>query len=88
MPVDIEGRYGRYTGQRPNIVIDKTTRNVGEVFEEVYIAPEKIERISSELGRVMIIGVTREGERARVDINPFGELDTLGTILLGEEPAD
>jgi hypothetical protein len=88
MPDDIQDRYGEYIGQRPNTVIDKATRNVDEVFEVVQIAPEKMERVSSELGRVTIFGVTREGERARVDINPFEELDILGTILLGEESAD
>lgn len=88
MPDDIQNRYGEYTGQRPGTVIDKSTRNVDEIFEVVHIAPEKMERVSSELGRVTIHGVTREGERARVDINPFEELDVLGTILLGEEPVD
>jgi len=88
MPDDIQGRYGEYTGQRPDSVIDSNTRNVDEVYEVVHIAPEKMQRIPSDLGRVTITGVTREGERVRVDINPFEKLDRLGTILLGEESTD
>jgi len=85
MPDDVQERYGEYTGQRPNSRIDKNTRDIDEVYEVVDIAPEKMERVSSELGRVTIVGITREGERVRVDINPFEELDTVGTILIGEE---
>lgn len=88
MPDGVSSRYGEYTGQFPNKVIDETKRNFGDVFKVVHIAPEKIERVGGELGHITILGITREDERARVDINPFRELDELGTILLGEEPQD
>ncbi len=88
MPIDIEGRFGAYTGKRPDAEIDETTPSIGNIFEEVYIAPEKLENISSKLGGLTIIGITREGEKARVEITPFDELDTHGTIFIGEETTD
>ena len=85
MPADVAGRYGEYTGQKiGKLITDKNILNVDEVFEVVSIAPERIERVSSELGRVTIVGVTRECKQATVDIDPFTKLDSIGTILIGE----
>ncbi|HUD08323.1 MAG TPA: hypothetical protein VMQ52_04545 [Candidatus Saccharimonadales bacterium] len=78
-------RYGDYTGQKPGTTItDKSVRNVDDVFEVVSIAPDIMERITSELGKVTIIGKTRDGEQAIVNIDPFAELTSVGTILIGE----
>jgi hypothetical protein len=86
MPADVAGRYGEYTGQKlGKVITDKGVHNVDEIFEVVSIAPERMERVSSELGRVTIVGITREGEQATVDIDPFTALDSLGTIMIGEQ---
>lgn len=86
-PVGFEGRYGDYTGKRPDVILDETTRNIGEAgIELISIAPGKMERLHEELGGLMIEGVTREGESARVEIPLNDELDTLGTIFLSEDP--
>jgi len=86
MPADVSGRYGEYTGQKPGKVItDKSVHNVDEVFEVVSIAPERMERVLSGLGRVTIVGITREGEQATVDIDPFTALDSIGTIWIREQ---
>jgi hypothetical protein len=79
-------RYGDYTGQYPDVSLnDKTVRNVGDAMKVVRIAPTELKRVPNEIGRVVIIGVTLDGENARVDIDPLKALDSLGTIFIGEE---
>jgi len=85
MPDDVDGRYGDYTGQKiGKFITDRTIKEIHEVYEVIRIAPERIERISSELGRILIIGNTIEGKPASVDIDPFAELNSIGTILIEE----
>lgn len=86
LPSDAEKRYGEYTVQRPGVsLLDKSVRNWGEVFAVLHIAPNCIERVSSKLGALTIYGVTRQGEAATVGIDPFSQLDSIGTIVVEGE---
>src|ERR1019366_10491542 len=84
MPSDADGKYGEYTGKNPDTtLVDRSVRSVDEVFEVLQIAPERIDGVPSELGRVTIVGLIREGEQATVDIDPFSTLETSGIISVG-----
>ena len=79
-------RFGEYIGQIPNTtIVDSAVRDISEVYQVLLIAPERMERVASDLGRIIIKGITSEGESATVDIDPFCELNTLGTIFVGEQ---
>jgi len=83
MPRDLDECFGNYTGQNPGVsIIDESIKNIDEVFVFVEIAPERMEYIESTLGRVVVTGTTRDREKVIVDINPFNELENLGSIFI------
>jgi hypothetical protein len=78
-----DGRFGEYTGQKPDTtLLDMSVNDISEVFEVVQIAPEKLERVSSGVGR--ITGFTREGQQATVNIDPLSKLNSIGVISVGD----
>lgn len=81
VPEGFEDSYDKYTGAYPDIDIANAT-NLTDVFKEIEIHPRVIEGVSNELGRLIITGITREGESATVDINPFKDINWKGYIYL------
>lgn len=81
LPDDSLHRYGNYKGRVPDVTyLDVAEGRVRDIIIDFFIAPERIERVESELGRLAIYGRTLEGEAARVDIDHFKHSDSLGVI--------
>jgi hypothetical protein len=77
--------YGKYTGQIPGeSIVDPNIRNVDEVYKTILIIPDKIERARGRMGSVMITGYTNDSETAQVFIDPLVDINSLGTIVVGE----
>lgn len=84
-PNDSLGRFGNYKGRIPGVsYADAELGKPFDIVKDFFIAPERIERVESELGRVAIYGKTAEGEYAKVDVNPFADPDSFGTLEIGE----
>ncbi len=81
VPEGFEDRYDKYTGAYQDKAVANAT-NLTDLFMEVEIHPTEIKGIPHEVGRLIIAGITREGDPAMVDINPYQDINRLGLIYL------
>jgi hypothetical protein len=85
LPSDSPDRFGLYSGQIPGATLEGATpEEHRRLFKEFMIAPESMETVPSQLGRLSIKGKTLEGEAAKVNIDPFAERNSFGTLEIGE----
>jgi hypothetical protein len=86
LPIGSPDRFSVYSGRILGATFeDSTPTYEKKLFKDFLIDPSRLETIADNtLGHLAIIGTTLEGEPAKVDVNPFSEDRTFGTLEIGE----